>query len=140
MNPSIGWRRCQVDLELRRQRFQSTDVGFETMHVGRSWTRERERYRVRSRIAAFQMRRTVLVIGDDTVMLVRRETVVVLRVIVVPVDMGVQQGYCPRRRDQRRNEQQRQRTVHDDESMGRGQLGSKSRRGLGHLGKSGQNQ
>jgi hypothetical protein len=71
------------------------------------------------------MRRAVLAVRDDTVMLVSRETVVVLRVLVVVVDVGVQQGQCARRGDQRRNEQQRQRAVHNDECMGRGQPRSK---------------
>ena len=79
-----------------------------------------------SGIAAFQMRRAVFAVRDDTVMLVSRETVVVLRMIVVVVEVSVQQGQRGRRRDQRGNEQQRQRAVHNDESMRRGQPGSKS--------------
>jgi hypothetical protein len=71
---------------------------------------------VLSGIAAFEMRCAVLAL-HDTVMLVSRETVEVLRVIVIVVDVGVQQGHCARRGDQRRNEQQRQRGVHNDESM-----------------------
>jgi hypothetical protein len=74
------------------------------MYPGRSCTDERQRYSVLSRIAAFQMRRPVLVVGDDTLMLVSRETVIVLRMIVVVIDVSVQQGHCPRRGDQHRNE------------------------------------
>ena len=95
------------------------------MHLGRSCADERERYGVLSRIAAFQMRRVVVAVCDDPVMLMSCDPVVVLRMIVVVVDVSVQQGQRPRRRDQRRNEQQRQRSVHNDESMGRGQPGSK---------------
>ena len=58
-------------------------------------------------------------------MLVGREPVVVLRMIVVVVNVSVQEGHCSRRDDQHRNEQQRQRAMHNDESMGRGQSGSK---------------
>jgi hypothetical protein len=74
------------------------------MHLAWSCTDERQRYSVLSRIATFQMRCPVLVVRDDTLMLVSRETVMVLRMIVVVVDVSVQQGHCPRRGDQRRNE------------------------------------
>ena len=88
------------------------------MHLGRSCADERERYGVLSGIAASQMRRVVVAVCDDPVMLMSCEPVVVLWMIVVVVDVSVQQGHCPRRGDQRRNEQQRQRAVHNDESMG----------------------
>lgn len=48
-----------------------------------------------SGIAAFEMRRVVFAVRDDTVMLVGRETAVVLRMIVVVVDVSVQQGQRP---------------------------------------------
>ena len=74
-------------------------MGLETMHLRRSCTNERERDRVLPGIAAFQTSRAVLAVCDDMVMLVSRETVVVLRVIVVVVNVGVQQGHRPRRGD-----------------------------------------
>ena len=55
-----------------------------------------------SGIAAFEMRRVVLAVRHGTVMLVSRETVVVLGMIVVVVDVSVQQTHCARRGDQRR--------------------------------------
>ena len=97
------------------------------MHLGRSCADKRKRYHVLSRIAAFQMRHVVVAVcDDDPVMLVGREPVVVVRMIVVVVDVSVQQGHCPRRGGQRRNEQQRQPAMHNDESMGRGQSRSKA--------------
>ena len=97
MNPNICRRRGELDLEWRRQRFWRVRVGGETMHLRRSCTDERERYRVLPGIAAFQMRPAVLAVGDDRLMLVSRHTVVVLRMIVVVVDVGVQQGHGARR-------------------------------------------
>jgi hypothetical protein len=43
--------------------------------------------------------------------------VVVLRMIVIPIGVGVQRKRHARRRDQRRDEQQRQDAVHNAESM-----------------------
>lgn len=125
MNANICWLRWELDLQLRRWRYRRIDVDVETMNLRRSCTDERVRYRVFSGVASFQMRRAVRAVCDDTVMIVSRETVVVLRVIVIVVDVGVQHRHCPRGGHPRRNEQQRQRTAHDHESMGRGQSGSK---------------
>ena len=103
------------------------------MRLGRNCADERERYGVLSGIAAFPMGRVVVAVCDDPVMLVSREPVVVLRMIVVVVDVSVQQGHGPRRGDQRRNEQQRQRAVHNDESMGRSQSRSKAAHDAGYI-------
>ena len=83
----------------------------------RSGTDEREEYGVLSRIARFQMRRVIVRVGSNAVMLMNREAVVVLGVIVLVVDVGVQQRHRSRRGDERRDEQQCQRAVHDDESI-----------------------
>jgi hypothetical protein len=45
------------------------------------------------------MRRTVVAVCNDAMMIVSRETVVVLGMIVVVVDVRVQQGHCARRGD-----------------------------------------
>jgi hypothetical protein len=128
VNPNVRVLRCDRVLELRRECPGNVDVRVERMHLGRSGADERERCSVLSGIAAFQMWRLVLAVRDETVMLVSRETVVMPGVIVIVVDVGVQQGHCPRRGNQYRNEQQRQPAMHSDESMGRGQPGSKGGR------------
>jgi hypothetical protein len=128
VNPNVRVQRCERVLELRRQCPWNVDVRVERMHLGRRGADERKRCGVLSGIAAFQMGRLVFAVRGDTVMLVSREPVVMLGVIVVVVDVGVQQGHCPRRDNQRRNEQQRQPAMHSDESMGRGQPGSKGGR------------
>ena len=50
--------------------------------------------------------------------LMGRQTVLVLGVIVIIVGVRVQQWHDAGRRDLRREEQQRQHAVHNDESMG----------------------
>jgi len=128
VNPNICVLDCELDLGLRRECSWKVEVGVEGVHLWRRCTDEREGYDVLSGIAAFQVRRAVLMVPGDTVMFVSPKPVVVFRMIVVVVDVSVQQGQCARSGDQRRNEQQRQRAVHNDESMGPGQPGSKGDR------------
>jgi hypothetical protein len=73
------------------------------------------------------MRCVVVVVCDDTVMLVSCQPVVMLRMIVVVVNVSVQQGHCPRRRNERRNEQERQEAVHNESLRDEGDWGQKPR-------------
>ena len=69
------------------------------MHLRRSRADEGERYGVLSRIAAFEMKRVVVAMYEDPVMLVGRESVMVLRMVVAVVEVGMQLGHCSRRAD-----------------------------------------
>jgi hypothetical protein len=133
VNPNVFRLRRHLDLELRRWPSAKTDISVETMRLRRSCTDECERDCVRSRIAAFQMRRGVFAVCDHAVMLVSGEAVVVLGVIVVVVGVGVQQGHRARCGDQHQNEQQRHRAVHNmslwDEDNRRQKRQTSSRRG-----------
>jgi hypothetical protein len=71
------------------------------------------------------MRTSVVRMVGYLVMLMDCQPVVVLRMIVIAVNVGVQRGDHARRGDQRRNEQQCQGAVHNDESMGQRQSRSK---------------
>ena len=123
MNADIRISNNPFDLQLWNQRSRRSDPRVSSVQVRWTRTDERERNRVRSRIAALQVSRSILRIRWLRVVLMSGKPVMVLRMIVVVVDVGVQQGHRARRHNQRRDEQQRQQAIHDDEFMRRRRAG-----------------
>jgi hypothetical protein len=99
--------------DARNHNRRPRELGEIDVHLQRCSTDECKRNRVLCRIAGFQMRTCVVRGAGRLVMLMGCQPVMVLRMIVIVVNVGVQQGDRPRRGDQRRNEQQCQGAVHN---------------------------
>ena len=112
MNTDIRVSHAAVNMYLRAGRCPEGELRVSSVHLRRCGTDECVRNRVFSRIAALDMSEPVVRMARWGVVLMRRKSVVVLRVIVTAVGVRVQQRRQTERRDQRRDEQQRQDAVH----------------------------
>jgi hypothetical protein len=112
VNADIRVSNAVLDLYLRSGRCGEGELRVNSMHLRRDCTDERKRNRVPSRIAARQVSSPIVRMRRLRV-LVSGKPVMVLRMIVIGVGVGVQQGHHAGSRNQRRDEQQRQDAVHE---------------------------
>ena len=117
MNTDIRISNGGFDLHLWHERNLWPDHSVNSADL--RWIRadERDRDRVISRIAALQVSRRVVGMRWLRVVLVSGKAVMVLRMIVIGVIVGVQQGHRAGRRSQCRNEEQCEGAKHNDESI-----------------------
>lgn len=125
MNTNIQGLNPTRDLDLCRQRCRKGDLRVDRMYLRYGHTDKRERNRVVSWIAVLEMRTSIVGVMAYLVMLMHGQSVVVLRMTVIAVEVCVQRRHDPGRRYQSENQQQRQDAVHNDQSMGRGRRRSK---------------
>jgi hypothetical protein len=95
------------------------------VHLRNRNAERREPNNVLPGIAPFQMSAVVVWMGAHFVVFVCGQAVMMLRMIVIRIRVGVEQGPCAGDRNQRRYEQQRQDAVHDYESTRLGDSWSK---------------
>jgi hypothetical protein len=112
MDADVRASNAALDLYFRRWRCGKADLRVNAVHLRWCGAAECVRNGVLSRITALHMSHSVVRMARCRVVLVSREPVVVLRVIVIGVGVCVQQRRQRIRRNQRRDEQRRQDTVH----------------------------
>lgn len=112
MNADICVPHAPVGLHIRIRRGADGELRVSRVDGGRRGTHERVRNRVSSWIAPFQMSPPVVRMGRRHFVLMRRESVVMLGVIVIAVGVRVERRRQGERRKERRDEQQRQDAVH----------------------------
>lgn len=117
MNTHIHISNGGFDLQLWHERNRWPDLSVNGVDQRWICTDECGRDRVLSRIAALQVSRSVVRMRWLRVVLMSGKPVMVLRMIVIRVVVGVQQGHRAGRRNQCRNEQQCEGAMHNDESI-----------------------
>ena len=128
VNADVSVSNPVLDLNLHARCCGENELRVNRVRLWRRGAHNHEGHDVLCRSAALQMRRSVIGMVRRRVVLVGRQSVVVLRVVVIVVGVRVEQGRDARRREQRWDEQQRQGAVHTSQFMRGGREGQSSRK------------
>lgn len=105
MNPDVRRAHVARDADVGPGRRRGREFRVRGVRLQRRGANECVRNRVLSRIAVLETSRSVVSCARDELVAVSRESVVMLRMIVIAVGVRMQQRRPAGRRDQRRDEQ-----------------------------------